>query len=64
MELHDPADKLRHQIDEWEFELYELSGRAQNEVMEAGKIIREKYDDRINDLRTKVERAKEQLKDK
>jgi hypothetical protein len=62
-QLNQPED-LRTKIDQWEFELYELSGRAQNEVVQAGQIVRDKYDDRIIDLRNKVEEAKRKLKDK
>lgn len=63
MHISEETNKLRRQIDQWEYELYELSGRAQNEVVAAGRIIQDKYDARINDLRHKVEQAKQKLTD-
>lgn len=65
MSLHFPEYHLkynpkRHQLRQWENELYELAGKAPLEVKEAGHIICERYDRRAAEL---VEKMTEKLLD-
>lgn len=62
MQSNEETNKLRNQVDQWEYELYELSGRAQEEVAKAGQIVRKKYDGRIQELRKNVDSAMRKLK--
>lgn len=64
MSLHFPEYHLkynpkRHQLRQWENELYELAGLDPLEVKEAGRIICERYDRKAAQL---VEKLAEKLR--
>lgn len=63
MGVNDQIDNLKGRLDEWEDELMELSESAQQETEEAGKKIREKYDNKLTELQGKVEETRKKLND-